>query len=135
VTLFLIATPLGRKLRATAENADAAELVGIDTDRMRLAAFTLAGLLGGLSAVLLVPLTSADFQSGLGMTLRGVIAATLAGMSPGLAIFGGLALGLAEALVITYFGALAQDPIIFLALIGIALFQSRKIRFGGTQRA
>ena len=135
VSLFLVRTPLGRKLRATAENPDAAELLGIDTDRMRLIASAIAGLLGGLAAVLLVPLTSIDYQAGLGMTLRGIIAAALAGMSPTLAVVGGLSLGLSEAFVTTYFGALAQDPVIFAILIGIAVWQTRKIRFGGSQRA
>lgn len=135
VSLFLVRTPLGRKLRATAENPDAAELLGIDTDRMRLIASAIAGLLGGLAAVLLVPLTSIDYQAGLGMTLRGIIAAALAGMSPALAVLGGLSLGLSEAFVTTYFGALAQDPVIFAILIGVAVWQTRKIRFGGSQRA
>jgi branched-chain amino acid transport system permease protein len=135
VTVFLLRTDLGKRLRATAENADAAELMGIDSDRMRLVAFAIAGFLGGIGSVLLVPLVSVDFQAGLSMTLRGFIAAALAGMSPGLAVIGGLGLGIGEALVTTYFGALAQDPIIFLALIGIAVWQSRNIRFGGSRRA
>jgi branched-chain amino acid transport system permease protein len=78
----------------------------------------------------------------LGVTARGtaeveadVIAAALAGMSPALAVVGGLSLGLSEAFVTTYFGALAQDPVIFAILIGVAVWQTRKIRFGGSQRA
>jgi branched-chain amino acid transport system permease protein len=135
VTVFLQRTKLGRQLRAAAENPDAAELMGIDVDRIRTLAFGLAGGLGGLGAVLLVPLVSVDFESGLGMTLHGFIAAALAGMSPSLAIVAGFGLGLAEALATTYFGALAQDPVVFLLLIGVALWQSRLIRFGGTARA
>jgi branched-chain amino acid transport system permease protein len=135
VTLFLQATEAGRRLRATAENPDAAQLLGIDTDRARVTAFLIAGGLGGLGAVLLVPLVSVDYQMGLGMTLRGFIAAALAGMSAPRAIFAGLALGLAESLVTWQFGALAQDPIVFLALIAVALWQSRHIRFGGSARA
>jgi branched-chain amino acid transport system permease protein len=69
------------------------------------------------------------------MTLRGFIAAALTGMSPSLAIVGGLGLGIAEALVTVYFDALMQDPIVFLALIAVAAWQSRKIRFGGSARA
>jgi branched-subunit amino acid ABC-type transport system permease component len=133
--VFLLRTPLGRQLRATAENPDAAELMGIDVDRVRLIAFAIAGFLGGLGAVLLVPLVSVDFQTGLAMTLRGFIAAALTGMSPPLAIVGGLGLGIAEALVTVYFDALMQDPIVFLALIAVAAWQSRKIRFGGSARA
>jgi branched-chain amino acid transport system permease protein len=101
VTLFLQRTQLGRQLRAAAENPDAAELMGIDVDRIRTLAFALAGGLGGLGAVLLVPLVSVDFESGLGMTLHGFIAAALAGMSPSLAIVAGFGLGLAEALATT----------------------------------
>jgi branched-chain amino acid transport system permease protein len=135
VTLFLQATEAGRRLRATAENPDAAQLLGIDTDRARATAFVIAGGLGGLGAVLLVPLVSVDYQAGLGMTLRGFIAAALAGMSAPRAVLAGLALGLAESLVTWWFGALAQDPIVFLALILVALWQSRHIRFGGSARA
>lgn len=135
VSVFLAWTPMGRTLRAAAENADVAELLGINVDRARTLSFAIAGALGGLGAVLLVPLVSVDFQSGLGMTLRGFIAAAIAGMSPRLAVAAGFGLGLAEAMVITYAGALAQDPIVFLALIGVALWQSRSISFGGGARA
>jgi branched-chain amino acid transport system permease protein len=132
---WLTRTRVGKQLRATAENADAAELLGVNVDAARMISFSLAGALGGLSAVLLVPLISVDYQAGLGMTLRGFIAASLAGMSPLGAILGGLGLGLAEALVTTYFGALAQDPIIFIVLIVVALWQSRHVQFGGSLRA
>jgi branched-chain amino acid transport system permease protein len=134
-TQLLTRTGIGQQLRATAENADAAQILGVNVGAARTIAFAIAGTLGGLSAVLLVPLVSVDYQAGLGMTLRGFIAASLGGMSPLSGIFGGLGLGLAEALVTTYFGALAQDPVIFLVLIGVALWQSRKIRFGGSLRA
>jgi branched-chain amino acid transport system permease protein len=132
---LLTRTRIGKQLRATAENPDAAQLLGVNVDAARMISFALAGVLGGLSAVLLVPLISVDYQAGLGMTLRGFIAASLAGMSPFGAIFSGLALGLAEALVTTYFGALAQDPIIFIVLIAVALWQSRHVQFGGSVRA
>jgi len=135
VTQLLAHTRIGRQLQATAENPDAAQLLGVNVHLTRTFAFALAGLLGGLSALLLVPLVSVDYQAGLGMTLRGFIAASLAGMSPVGAILGGLGLGLAEALVTTFLGALAQDPVIFAVLIAVALWQSRHIRFGGSLRA
>jgi branched-chain amino acid transport system permease protein len=134
-TQLLTRTRVGQQLRATAESADAAQLLGVNVNAMRTIAFAIAGMLGGLSAILLVPLVSVDYQAGLGMTLRGFIAASLAGMSPLAAIVGGLGLGLAEALVTTYFGALAQDPVIFVVLIVVALWQSRNIVFGGSLRA
>lgn len=135
VSLFLAFTPTGKQMRAAAESSDTAELLGVDVDRARTLAFGIAGALGGLGAVLLVPMVSVDFQAGLGMTLRGFIAAAIAGMSPTRAVAAGFGLGLAEAMVITYAGALAQDPVVFLVLIAVALWQSRSIRFGGGARA
>lgn len=136
VSLFLTRTRAGKQLRASAENPDAAQLLGVNVDASRLTAYALAGLLGGLSGILLVPLIAVDFQTGLGLTLRGFIAAAIAGMvSPVGAILGGLGLGLFEALVAAYIGSLFRDPIVFSVLIAVALWQSRKIRFGGGARA
>jgi branched-chain amino acid transport system permease protein len=133
--LFLSYTRVGKQLLATAENPQVAELLGIDVGRARLLAYGLGGALSGLAAVLLVPLISVDFQSGLSMTLRGFIAAAIAGMSPIGTITSGFALGMFEAMVGSYFGALLQDPVIFFVLIMVAIWQSRLIRFGGRQRA
>ena len=135
VPLFLSTTQLGRQLRATAENPDAAQLMGVNVDRARLLAFAIAGAYGAIGAVLLVPLVSVDFHAGLDMTLRGFIAAALGGMLPLWAIVCSILLGLGEAFVTTYFDALAKDPIVFLMLIGVAVWRSRKIRFGGGLRA
>jgi branched-chain amino acid transport system permease protein len=133
--LLLSSTRLGRRLRAAAENSDAAQLMGINVDRLRVLAFAIAGAYGAVGAVLLVPLVSVDFRAGLDMTLRGFIAAALGGMSPLWAILCSLVLGLGEAFVTSYFDALAKDPIVFLILIGLAVWRSSKIRFGGIGRA
>jgi branched-chain amino acid transport system permease protein len=135
VGVFLSATQAGKQLLATAENPFAAELLGVDVERARLVAYGIAGLLGGLAGILLIPLIAVDFQSGLAMTLRGFIAAAIAGMSPVHVLASGLALGLFESMVGAYLGALFQDPVIFGVLILVALWQSRKIRFGGGRRA
>jgi branched-subunit amino acid ABC-type transport system permease component len=128
-------TFLGKQLLATAENPAATQLLGVNVERARLLSFGMSGALGGLSALLLIPLISVDYQAGLSMTMRGFIAAAISGMSPVYSIVAGLLLGLFEALVGTYFGSLSQDPIMFGVLIFVALWQSRKIRFGGVKRA
>ena len=135
ISLFLSRTRLGRQLRASAEHPDAAQLMGVNVFAARALAFVMAGGLGGLAAALVVPLVPVDFQAGLGMTLRGFIAAALAGMSPPASIVCGMLLGLFEAFVTGYLGALASDPIVFLILIGVAVWRSRLILFGGGGRA
>jgi branched-chain amino acid transport system permease protein len=135
VAALLRFTFLGKQLLATAENPAASQLLGINVERAQLLAFGISGALAGLSALLLVPLISVDYQSGLPMTMRGFIAAAISGMSPVMAIFSGFVLGLFEATIGAYFGALYQDPVMFGILILVALWQSRAIRFGGVRRA
>jgi branched-chain amino acid transport system permease protein len=135
VAALLQFTFLGKQLQATAENPAATQLLGVNIERARIIAFGLSGGLTGLAAVLLIPMISVDYQSGLPMTLRGFIAAAISGMSPVLSILAGFLLGMFEAAVGAYFGALYQDPVMFGILILVALWQSRKIRFGGVRRA
>jgi branched-chain amino acid transport system permease protein len=135
VAYLLSATRSGKELLATAEDPYAAELLGINVDRARFIAYVISGLLGALAAILLVPLIAIDFQSGLAMTLRGFIAAAISGMSPAGVVASGLGLGLFESLTGAYLGALSQDPVVFFVLILVALWRSRRIRFGGGLRA
>jgi branched-chain amino acid transport system permease protein len=135
VAAYLAGTRSGKQLLAAAENPFAAELLGVNVERARLTAYAIGGLLGALAGILLIPLIAVDFQSGLAMTLRGFIAAAISGMSPVGVIFGGLGLGLFESFVGAYLGALYQDPVMFCILIVVAVWQSRKIRFGGSRRA
>jgi branched-chain amino acid transport system permease protein len=135
VALFLRYSRIGKELQATAENPRAAQLLGVNVERARLVAFALSGLLAGAAAALLLPLVSVDFQTGMSMTLRGFIAAAIAGMSPARVVPAGFLLGLFEAAVGTLLGALYQDPVMFGILIAISLWQSRSIRFGAARRA
>jgi branched-chain amino acid transport system permease protein len=135
VTYFLSRTRIGKELVATAENPQAAQLLGINVNHARAVAYGISGMLGAVSAVLLVPLISIDYHSGLAMTIRGFIAASIAGMSPGRTVISALFLGIFESMVAVVFGALFQDPVIFGLLIAIAVWQSRAIRFGGGVRA
>jgi branched-chain amino acid transport system permease protein len=135
VTYFLSRTRIGKEMVATAENPQAAQLLGINVNHARAVAYGISGMLGAVSAVLLVPLISIDYHSGLAMTIRGFIAASIAGMSPGRTVISALFLGIFESMVAVVCGALFQDPVIFGLLIAIAVWQSRAIRFGGGVRA
>lgn len=52
VALMLAKTPLGKSMRAVAENRDLAAISGIDVDRMAIYVWMLAGALAGLSGVM-----------------------------------------------------------------------------------
>jgi branched-chain amino acid transport system permease protein len=111
---FLTRTVLGKAMRACEMNPEAARLQGISSSRMSLYAFSLATGLAGAAGVMLVPLTSASYNMGLPLALKGFIAAVIGGLvSPLGAIAGGLLLGVAEATASTFVSSGLKDAIAF----------------------
>jgi branched-subunit amino acid ABC-type transport system permease component len=124
-------------MSACAENPSVSSLLGINVSMMRIIAYSVAGFLGGLSAVLLVPLSSVTYDAGLSLTLLGYVAAALASMrSPLGACLAGLVVGLAESFLGTYVNQLLAEPLVLGVLMIVAvLLLGRRIRFGGVVRA
>lgn len=90
VIAFLVVfhTRFGTHLLATGGNQDAARSMGIKVDRVRIAAYTISGLLVGLAAVLLVSRTgTADPSLQTDQLLSSIAAVVLGGAS----LFGGRA--------------------------------------------
>jgi ribose/xylose/arabinose/galactoside ABC-type transport system permease subunit len=81
-------TKFGTHLLATGGNRDAARSMGIRVDRVRIAAYTISGLLVGIAAVLLVAHTgTADPSLQTSQLLSSIAAVVLGGSS----LFGGRA--------------------------------------------
>lgn len=97
VHLFLRRTYAGQAIRATAEDWEAALLMGIDIRRTYLVAFALGSALAGTAGTLVSVGYSINPSIGLEWTLKALIVVVLAGLGsmPG-TFFGGLLLGLAE---------------------------------------
>lgn len=136
-TLFFRRTLYGQAMTACAENADASSLLGINVGRMRMISFGVAAVLGGVSALLVVPLGSVTYDAGLPLVLRGFIAAAVGAMLwPGRAAVAGLGLGVLEALVASYWSPLLRTPIVFGVVFTLVVYLlSRNVRFGGVVRA
>ena len=117
--LFLNRTRLGRGLRATAQNAVAARLQGVDTVFCHALSFALAGALASLAALAVGPQTGLRYDMGLGLGLKGFAAATIGGYtSLGKVFAGGIVLGLAEAaLVLTLSGEVKETAIYALIIL------------------
>lgn len=102
LTLFLNRTTLGMASRASAENAEAAELAGVPVRRVSLLMWTAAGLLAGVSAILVGPTKPLLTSVALGpsLMLRALAAAMIGGLVSLPWVFaGGIAIGVTEALV------------------------------------
>ena len=100
-TAFLLrSTMLGLSIRASAEDFDAARLMGVRANRVISSAFALAGLLAGIAGALSwLKAGVAEPAMGSAPLLKAVVAALIGGMGslPG-AVVGGLSLGVAEVL-------------------------------------
>jgi branched-chain amino acid transport system permease protein len=119
LTLFVQRTQLGKAMRATSFDREAAAMMGIDVDRVIVATFFIgsalagaAGVFNGLAYQQVWPYMG--FQAG----LYAFIAAVVGGIGnlPG-AVVGGLVIGLGQAFSIGYISSTFSDAIVFAILI------------------
>jgi len=98
--LFFKKTTWGRVMVANADNPEGTAFIGANPSGISLLAFALGGALGGISGVLIAPLTGVRGEAGLAFVLKGLAAAMLGGVSSTAGvIIGGFLLGLFEAFV------------------------------------
>jgi len=121
---FFERTLLGKALRACSVNRRGAQLVGINPERMSLAAFGLATVVGAVGGIVIAPLIRPSFDIGLMLGLKGFVAAILGGLvSPTGAVLGGLLLGLLENVIAGVTKAGMRDVFAFLIMILTLLFR------------
>ena len=97
---FLKFTDIGRAVRACSINLEAARLMGINTERLTLLVFAVAGGTGGLAGIVVTPVVLATWDAGISYGLKGFIGAILGGLrSPTIAVAGGLGIGVIEVAV------------------------------------
>jgi len=121
----------GKAILATSLDRDAAVLMGINTGRMQLVTFGLAGLLGAVAGVLIAPIAFTHSAAGLILGLKGFVAAVLGGLGSFRgALVGGLVLGVAESMMAGYGSSDYKDAIAYLLIVLILIFMPRGI-FGG----
>ncbi|MCC2033905.1 ABC transporter permease [Microbacterium allomyrinae] len=115
----LARTRIGRAIRATSQDRDAAAQMGIPVDRVQAISFVIASALGGVAGVL-VGMYFSNVAPTMGFTagVQAFAAATIGGLGslPG-AIVGGLILGVAEAFGVALWGDSVRQLITFGALI------------------
>ncbi|MBE0607110.1 MAG: branched-chain amino acid ABC transporter permease [Deltaproteobacteria bacterium] len=114
---FLLKTDLGRSIRATAQDKEAATLMGVSTGRITVITFGLGSGLVAAAGCLLAPVYYIFPDLGEPFTARAFIITILGGLGSTVgAIFGGVTLGLAESMGATYFGMEYED------IIGLTIF-------------
>ena len=127
LALFFARTLHGKALRATAVNRLGARLVGIPAAAAGRAAFALAGLIGAISGVLIVPLTTVYYDSGFLIGLKGFVAAIVGGLaSYPLAVAAALLVGIVESFA-AFWASPFKEAIVFTVIIPVLLWRSLRM--------
>ena len=115
---FFSRTSLGRKLQATAQDQEAAKLMGIQVKWMITLTFILAAFLATIAGFLVAPLWFLEPDIGLVIILKAFIAVVIGGFGsvPGLVV-GGLFLGVTEVFVASHLTTEYKDVFSYLILI------------------
>lgn len=122
---FLRFTKMGWAIRATAQDREAAQQMGVDVNAVNQITFALASILGGFAGLLVgiyfhTVYPSMSFQAG----LKGFAAVLVGGLGnvPG-ALAGGVLLGLVESYGVAAFGASYRNLFAFLILIAVLVWR------------
>ena len=116
--LFTQKTKLGKAMRAVSDDPMAANVVGINPERIIRTSFAIGSALAGAAGILISFETNIEPTMGFSALLKGIIASIIGGIGsiPG-AVLGGFFLGLAENLGIWKISAGWKDCIAFVILI------------------
>ena len=131
----LYRSKIGRAIRATAQNKDAAALMGVNIDTVIASTFAVGSALGGAAGVLVGVYYNAFYpMMGFMAGLKAFTATVLGGLTsvPG-AVLGGLILGVAENLGAAYISSGYRDIFAFAILILVLLIKPSGILGRGIQ--
>ncbi|SHI00996.1 branched-chain amino acid ABC transporter permease [Bradyrhizobium erythrophlei] len=132
ITIALIAglwllfgfTLYGKALRATAVNRLGARLVGIRTTLSGQIAFLLASLIGAISGILIVPITTLYYDTGFLIGLKGFVAAIIGGLvSYPLTALAALLVGTVEAFS-SFYASNFKEVIVFFLILPVLVLRS-----------
>jgi branched-chain amino acid transport system permease protein len=128
LTLVLFAfmkwTHAGRVMRATAQDGEAATLMGIDTDRVYRFTFAIGIACVGAAGVLVAPLYAAYPTAGLQFVLLAYVVVVLGGLGDMVgALLGSLIVAGVEVVGSYFFGAAWKEVFYFVLFIAVLVFR------------
>ena len=121
---FMKFTHAGRVMRATAEDREAATLMGIDTERVHRLAWTIGIVCVGVAGVLLSPVYTVYPQAGLQFVLLAYVVVVLGGLGDMRgALFGSLIVAAVETVGAYTIGIAWKEVLYFVLFILVLVFR------------
>ncbi|HSD21613.1 MAG TPA: branched-chain amino acid ABC transporter permease [Anaeromyxobacter sp.] len=121
---FLLKTDTGQAIRATAQDRDAAQLMGINVKAMSVLAFGIGSALAGVAGALISPTYYIFPQVGSTFTLKAFVIVVLGGMGSVIgATLGGVIIGVTESLSAVYIASGLKELVVFVLFLGLLLFK------------
>lgn len=125
--IFMRRSKLGKAMRATSYDPEAAQMMGLDVNRVIMVTFFIGSALAGVAGVMSGLVYNRVFQTmGFVAGLKGFTASVVGGIgSVQGAMAGGLIIGFAESFAQGYVSTTFYDVVVFLVLIGFMLIRPR----------
>ncbi|CDX14018.1 Inner-membrane translocator [Mesorhizobium plurifarium] len=128
--VFLLRAPLGRAMRAVAQNREAAQLMGIDVERLYAIAFGLSAALAALAGILIGSIRFMNPSMGSDPLMKALIVVIFGGIARFTGpIYAAFIVGLLEA-VMTYLVGLYWSPTVLFAIMIVVLVAKPEGLFG-----
>ncbi len=117
--IFLNKTMVGKIMRAAAQNPTAAQLMGINVNRVTSLSFMLATSIVGVAGILLAPVYFVSLELGGGtIGIKGFASAVMGGLlDPYGTLVGGIVIGILENFSTLFISSIYKDVISFVVLI------------------
>ncbi len=121
---FLQSTDTGQAIRATAQDREAAQLMGINVRWMSVLSFGIGSALAGAAGTLIAPTYYIFPQVGGEFTLKAFVIVVLGGMGSVLgATLGGIIVGVTESLAAVYIASGLKELVVFVLFLALLLFR------------
>ncbi|MBI3035580.1 branched-chain amino acid ABC transporter permease [Candidatus Woesearchaeota archaeon] len=121
-------TRLGKAMRSLSDNKEAAQVIGINPEKIYTYAFIIAGILGSISGILIGLEQNLYPRMGVPIIIKGFISSVVGGINSVYgSIVGGLFIGLVEILGIWFLPSGYRDVISFSILLLFLLFKPNGI--------